>query len=73
MMYLACPSLGTRNNQLEAVIPFILWEQMECMLLANGLHAYVMVAVYGRAGTTKPNVKNVHLLTIKGDRCIFGS
>ena len=56
-MYLACQSLGTMNNQIEAVMPFILWEQVWGMLLANGLHACVMLAVYGRAGTTKPNVK----------------
>jgi hypothetical protein len=38
------------------------------MLLANGLHARVMLAVYGRAGTTKPTVKMPidDLLTIKG-------
>ena len=45
------------QSEIEAVMPFILWEQVWGMLLANGLHACVMLAVYGRAGTTKPNVK----------------
>lgn len=66
------------QSEIEAVMPFILWEQVWGMLLANGLHACVMLAVYGRAGTTKPNVKmSIHdLLTILkgvGITCIFGS